>query len=49
MLHNYAPEFKEATKYHYEMNKKDSSGYQAINVHMDAIPNSDLVPEKRNE
>ena len=47
MLHNYAPEFKEANEYHYELNKKtEGSKYQPITVIMTPIPNSDLVPEK---
>lgn len=47
MLHNYAPEFKEATEYHHKMNKKtEGNQYQPINVIMAPIPDSGLVPEK---
>lgn len=48
MLHNYAPEFKEATEYQHNLNKKtEGSHYQPFNVIIQETPNCNLVPEKR--
>lgn len=45
----YNQEWKALVEWRAGLQSKNNDGHQTINVHMDAIPNSELVPHKKSE